>query len=204
MSGLPRRRVLGLLGGGILAGAVVGPAGADAGLDIRILQTASSLAALAEAAWARVPADALGGFGADASRRHATQKKAFQDQTVSLGGPVQDTPNPKFASLLAATDPVAAVTTIEKVAVDTYLGNLASLQDRRSKELVAAAMAVGAQHLAFLRLGGGEAPHPVRVPLPLADLPKLPSTAGTIATPDALHRPGGPELIADPASGALS
>ena len=208
MSGLPRRQVLGLLGGGMLAGALGRPALADAALDIRILQTASSLEALAEAACARVPAEALAGFAGDAGRRHGDQKRAFQGQTSSLGGRVQDAPNPKFAPLLAGADPVAALATIEKVLVDTYLGNLASLEDRRARELVAAAMAVGAQHLAFLRLAGAlvanGTPQLVKIPLPLADLPKVPPAAGTAATPDALHMTSGLELLADPASGALS
>ncbi|HET7718736.1 MAG TPA: hypothetical protein VFK43_02130, partial [Acidimicrobiales bacterium] len=106
-----------------------------------------------------------------------------------------------------AADPIVAVTTIEKVLVDTYLGNLAMLADRRSKELVAAAMAVAAQHLAFLRTAGallaGGTPQLVRIPFPAADLAKLAPTTGTVATPDALHRVSGPELVADPASGAL-
>jgi hypothetical protein len=199
--------VLGLLGGGILAGALGTPAGADAALDVRILQTASSLEALAEAAYGRIPAEALAGFAAGAGRRHGDQKRGFQAQTTALGGRSQDAPNPTFAALLGASDPIAAATTIEKVVVDTYLGNLAVLQDRRSKELVAAAMAVGAQHLAFLRTAGallaGGTPQLVRIPFPVADLAKLPPTAGTVATPDAFHRLSGPELIADPASGAL-
>ena len=208
MSGLPRRQVLALLGGGLVAGAVAGPAGADVALDIRILQTASSLESLAEAAYTRIPPEALARFGPDAGRRHAAQKRAFQERTAALGAQVQEGPNPKFLALLAGADPVAAAATIEKVAVDTYLGNLGVVEDRRSKELLASAMAVGAQHLAFLRLAGallaGGTPQLVAIPLPLADLPKLPPVAGTVATPDPLHTPSGPELIADPASGALS
>jgi hypothetical protein len=202
VSGLPRRRLLGLLGGGALAGALATPARADAALDVRILQTASSLEALAEAAYARVPNDALAGLGAEAGRRHGDQKRALQTQTTALGGRVQDAPNPTFTPLLAGADPAAAATTIEKVLVDTYLGNLAVLGDRRAKELVAEAMAVSAQLLAFLRTAGAM-PQLVKVPFPPTDLAKLPPTAGTVATPDALHRPSGPELIADPASGAL-
>jgi hypothetical protein len=207
VSGLPRRRLLGLLGGGMVAGALGRPAAADAALDVRILQTASSLEALAESAWTRIPDDALAGFGADAGRRHGEQKQAFQAQTNALGGRTQDAPNPSFARLLAGADPIMAATTIEKVLVDTYLGNLAVLQDRRAKELVAAAMAVTAQHLAFLRTAGallaGGNPQLVRLPFLRADLARLPPTAGSVATPDALHKVSGPELIADPASGAL-
>ena len=183
------------------------PAGADTALDVRILQTASSLEALAESAYARIPPDALAGFGAGAGRRHAEHKKAFQARTTALGGRIQDTPNPTFAPLLGGGDPIMAVTTIEKVLVDTYLANLVMVDDSPSKELVAAAMALAAQHLAFLRTAGALVaagmPQLVKVPFPPADLAKLPPIAGTVATPDALHRVSGPELIADPASGAL-
>ena len=105
--------------------------------------------------------------------------------------------NPTFAPLLAGADPVATATAIEKVLVDTYLTNLGVLEDRQARELVAGAMAIAAQHLAVLRLAGT---HPLRVPLPLAQLARVPSAAGTVAPADGLHQPG---EIADPASGAL-
>jgi hypothetical protein len=196
VSGLPRRRVLGLLGGGAVV--LLAPAvRADTALDLRILQTASSLEALAEAAYARIPVEALAGFAAGASRRHSEHKKALQGRTAALGGRVQDAPNPTFAPFLAGADPVAAVTTIEKVLVDTYLANLSAIEDRQGKELVADAMAIAAQHLAVLRLAST---HTLRLPLPLAELPRVPSTAGTVAPADGLHQAG---QVADPASGAL-
>jgi len=205
--GLARRHVLALLGGGILGGPLAAPAGADTALDVRILQTASSLEALAEAACARLPADGLSGFARDAGRRHAEHKQAFQSQTSTLGGRSQDAPNPRFLLLLEEPDPLAAAATIEKVLVDTYISNLTVAGDRRARELLAAAMAGAAQHLAVFRVAGALAApgstQPLAVPLPVADLPKLPSTVGTVAPPEALHAMGGPELIADPASGAL-
>jgi hypothetical protein len=194
-----RRHVLGLLSGGLVAGVLARPAPADTALDVRILQTASSLEALAVAAYARVTEE----YAAAAGRRHADHKQAFQRQTAALGGRVQDAPNPRFQSALAGADPVAAAATIEKVTVDTYLGNLSMLQDGAAKELVAAAMAVAAQHLAVLRVAGAN-PGLFRIPFRAADLAKLPSTAATVATPDAFHQAGGPESIADPASGAVA
>lgn len=197
MSGLPRRRILGLLGGGA-AGLFASPARADPALDVRILQTASSLEALAGAAWARVTAGPLAGFAAGAGGRHAERRRALQDRTAELGGRIQDAPNPRFAPLLGSADPVAAATTAEAVLVDTYLSNLTVLEDRRSRELVAGAMALAAQHLAVARLAGT---HPVRIPLPQSDLATVPAAAGTVAPPTGLHPLGGPELVADPASG---
>ena len=154
--GIGRRHVLGLLGAGALCagGLAVSPAGADVALDIRILQTASSLEALAEAAYGQMPAEGLTRFAADAGRRHAEHKRAFQGHTSALGGRVQDAPNPKFQPLLAGADPITVAATIEKVLVDTYIANLAALEDRRAKELVGAAMATAAQHLAVLRVAG--------------------------------------------------
>lgn len=213
---LGRRRVLGLLGaaaGGLLAA----PAHADTALDVRILQTASSLEALAVDVYAAVGEGAgatVAAFAGDAQRRHAGYGQAFRARTTALGGRAQDAPNPKFAALVAAADlatpakVVDVAATLEKVVTDTYLGNLAMLQDQESKALVASVMAVSAQHLALLRTFGallaGGAPELVVVPFPEADLDRLPSAAGTAATPDALHRVSGPELIAEPASEALA
>jgi hypothetical protein len=194
---IDRRHVLRLLGGGLAGGLLASPARADAALDVQILQTASSLEALAAATYARAGDGALAGFSEAAARRHAAQKETFQARTSALGGRIQDAPNPKFLALLAG-DPAA----IEKVAVDTYLANLVALQDPQAKELVAAAMAVAAQHLAVLRVAGAN-PALARMPFRPADLAKLPHTAATGATPDALHQPGGPESIAEPASGAV-
>lgn len=207
--GFGRRRVLALLGAGaVTAGRLAAlPAAADTTLDVRILQTASSLEALAEVAYGQVPSGAMSRFAGEAGRRHGDQKRAFQRQTEVLGGRVQDAPNPKFQPLLAGADPIAAATTIEKVLVDTYITNLAALEDRRAKELVGGAMATAAQHLAVLRVAGAlaaaGAAQLLAVPSPLANLAKLPSTAGTVAPPEALHTPSGPELIADPSTGAL-
>jgi hypothetical protein len=72
-------------------------------------------------------------------------------------------------------------------------------------------MAVEAQHLATLRavgalLEGGAgvatAPQLVNVPLPVADLAKLPKGIGSVAFPDAFEKVNGPDGIADPESGA--
>ena len=207
--GFGRRHVLRLLGAGAVGagGLAASTAGADPALDIRILQTASSLEALAEVAHSQVEAGGLTRFAGEAGRRHGDQKRAFQTRTEALGGRVQDTPNPRFHPVLAGAEPVTVAATIEKVLVDTYIANLAVLEDRRAKELVGTAMATAAQHLAVLRIAGaivaaGSAPL-LAVPSPLANLAKLPSTAGTVAPPEALHAVSGPELVADPATGAL-
>lgn len=226
-----------LLGGGLFAGLLAGPARADTALDVQILQTASSLEALAVATYTAAlgegpegpdapAAKALAGISAprakatvtafahETRRQHAEHRKAFQAQTGALGGRIQDAPNPRFlamvsgADLSAATKLVELAATLEKVATDTYLLNLSMLEDGRAKEIMAAVMAVESQHLATLRtvsaLLAGGVPELVAVPFPLGDMLKLPAGVGNVATPDAFHQVSGPELIAEPASGAVT
>jgi len=229
----------GLLGGGfggLFAGLLATPARADEALDIQILQTASSLEALAIAtysvalgegpAMANAPAAkavagitvasakaTVGAFAKETRRQHTEHKKAFQAQTTTLGGKVQDSPNPKFlpvvmsADLSTAPKVVEFAATLEKVATDTYLLNLSLLQDTKSKGIMASVMAIECQHLATLRavsaLLAGGAPELIAVPFPAASIPKLPAAAGSVAFPDALHKVGGPDLIAEPTSGAV-
>lgn len=215
-----RREVLGLaVGGGLaLLGLGAAPARADLALDVQIVQTASSLEALAVAAYelvlsADIPS-AVRSFAQETLRQHSAHRRAFQDRTTALErtAKVQDAPNAKFLPLLGSADVstpatlVDLVAVIEKVATDTYLTNLTMLQDARTKSLVAGVMAVEAQHLGHLRLIGallsGGAPQLVAAPFPVAKIRDLPHTAGRVAFPDGLHRVGGPELLADPASGA--
>jgi hypothetical protein len=218
---LDRRHVLTVLGGGIgglLTGSLVTAARADTALDIQILQTASSLEVLALGAYDAVLGTgsglaALSAFATEARRRHDGHKRAFQSQTTALGGRVQEAPNPKFQPMVVGADlttpakVVEALARLERVAADTYLVNLPVLEDSRARTLMAGVMAVTAQHLATLRLIGlllgGGSPQLVSIPFPLKDLLRLPTDAGSVATPDARHTVAGPELIAEPASGAV-
>ena len=178
--GLAARAVLGSAFGGLFAGLLATPARADIALDIQILQTASSLEALAVATYAAAlgegpdKADAaaaraldsipvagakatVAAFARETQRQHSEHKKAFQAQTTALGGKVQDAPHPRFLLAVTTADlstPVKLVdfaATLEKVATDTYLLNLSMLQDPRSKGIMASVMAVESQHLATLR-----------------------------------------------------
>lgn len=235
-SGLAARSLLGGGFGGLFAGILATPARADQALDVQILQTASSLEALAVATYsvalgegpdkANAPAakavagitvasakDTVAAFAKETRSQHDEHKKAFQAQTTALSGKVQDSPNPKFLPVVQSADLstpsklVDFAATLEKVATDTYLLNLTMLQDQKSKGIMASVMAVESQHLATLRavsaLLAGGAPQLIAVPFPAADIPKLPAAAGSVAFPDALHKVGGPELIAEPTSGAV-
>ena len=197
-------------------------------LDVQIVQTASSLEVLASATYAailaapalatRAPAparDAVTTFATEAQRRHDAHTRAFQAQTTALDATakVQGAPNPTFLSLLTGADLSTAASIvdlgarIEKVAADTYVANLGQLQDPRAKALVGGVLGVGAQHLAALRLFAallnGGTPQLVAVPFPLSAIMDLPGTAAATVSPDALERPNGPDLVAEPMSGAI-
>lgn len=235
-SGLAARTLLGGGFGGLFAGLLATPARADQALDVQILQTASSLEALAVATYsvalgegpdrANAPAakavagitdtgarNTVAAFAKETRRQHDEHKKAFQAQTTTLGGRVQDAPNPKFLPTVTGADlstPMKLVdfaATLEKVATDTYLLNLTMLQDQRSKGIMASVMGIEAQHLATLRavsaLLAGGAVELIDVPFPAANIPRLPAAAGSVATPDALHKINGADLIAEPTSGAV-
>jgi len=155
----------------------------------------------------------IAAFAKETRRQHDEHKKAFQAQTTTLGGKVQDSPSPKFLPTVMSADlstPAKVVdfaAVLEKVAGDTYLVNLSLLQDQRSKVIMASVMGIEVQHLATLRavsaLLAGGAPQLIDVPFPAANIPKLPAAAGSVATPNALHMVSGPELIGEPTSGAI-
>ncbi len=154
-------------------------------------------------------------FAMETRRQHTEHKKAFQAQSTTLGGKPQDSPSPKFLPVLMSADLSTApkvvdfAATLEKVATDSYLLNLSLLQDQKSKGIMSSVMAVESQHLATLRAvaallaAGAEGLDLIQVPFPAAEIPNLPPAAGSVATPDALHKVSGPELIGEPTSGAV-
>jgi len=215
---------VGLLSGGfgaMFAGLLASPAYADTPLDIQVLQTASSLERLAVNTYKTaltLPFISGGNpvvkkFAETTMMQHNEHRMAFQAQTKTLGGKVQDNPNPKFLKVVTAAAPglkapadvVKLASSLEKVATDSYLVNLTLLTDMKSKEIMGSVMGVECQHLATLRAVGallaGGAPQLIKIPLG-ADLGKLPAAAGSVAFPDALEMTD-PALLAAPDTGAL-
>ncbi len=220
---------LGLSGGGAaVAGAGVGaalaallarPAAADTALDIQIFQTASSLERLAVETYKAaltLPFIKDGNpvvkkFAETTMMQHDEHRKAFQAQTTKLGGQVQDMPNPKFAPVVEAAKPtlkapldvVKLAQTLENVARDTYLSDLAMFSDANSRFLMATVMGVETQHLATLRavqaLLAGGAPQLIAIPTEVA---KLPAAAGSVGFPDAIPK-ADPKLVSAPSEGAV-
>ena len=218
---------LGLTGGGAavagmgaaVAALLARPAAADTALDIQILQTASSLEKLAvgtyEAAlslpFIKDGNKTVVAFAQTTMKQHDEHKQAFQAQTTKLGGKVQDQPNPKYAAVVEAAKPtlkapldvVKLAKTLENVARDTYLADLAMFTDANTRFLMATVMGVETQHLAVLRaveallMGGGA--QLVAIP---TDVPKLPAAAGSVGFPDAIPK-ADPKLVSQPSEGAV-
>ena len=218
---------LGLTGGGVaVAGTGIGgaiaallarPASAQASLDIQILQTASSLERLAVNTYAAALTlpfikdgnKTVVAFAQTTMKQHDEHRAAFQAQTKTLGGAVQDAPNPKYKAVVdgevpklkAPGDVVKLAMTLENVARDTYLADLAQFSDAKTRFLMATVMGVETQHLAVLRAvaallaGGGAA----LIAIP-TDVAKLPAAAGSVGFPDANPEP---KLASPPAEGAL-
>lgn len=203
--------------GALLAAIVASPVAAQKQTDIDILQTASSLEILAVATYdaaLQLPFIADGNavvktFAQTTMDQHDEHRQAFQAQTRSLGGKKQKNPNPKYAPIVEQAKPtltgplpvVDLAATLEEVATETYLANLALLRDQRSKELMASVMAVETQHLGVLRavraLIQGGAPQLIAIP---TDVAALPAAAGSVAFPDALQNT---DKASPPAEGAV-
>ncbi|HEX7276961.1 MAG TPA: ferritin-like domain-containing protein, partial [Acidimicrobiales bacterium] len=186
-------RGVGAVAGGCLGGMAAGllatgSAGArvtraDVALDIRMLQTASSLETLvvdlygaalgtgplganapAAVALAAMPdtvaRDTLVRVLSETQAQHREHRLAFQALTKALGGKEQNDPNPKYASGVAAADvasPLRLVdyaAVLEKILTDTYIEDLTLAESVKAKETLASVMAVEAQHLALLRAVG--------------------------------------------------
>ncbi len=210
----------GLLAGGIgaaLVALLAAPAGADTALDTQILQTASSLEVLAVATYGAaltLPFIKDGNptivkFAQTTMGQHDEHAQAFEAQTKALGGKAQKSPNPKYKAVVDAAVPtlktpadvVALATSLETVATETYLSDLAQFSDAKSKALMASVMGVESQHLATLRAVGallaGGAPELIVIPV---DASKLPAAAGSVAFPE----PFEPTTMASPpAEGAI-
>jgi Ferritin-like domain len=204
----------GLFAGGIgaaIAALLVTPASADTNLDTQILQTASSLEILAVATYGAaltLPFIKDGNpvivtFATTTMDQHDQHRQAFQAQTKALGAKVQDQPNPKYAPVVESTKPtlvtpldvVKLAATLETVATETYLSDLAMFEDAKSKEIMASVMGVESQHLATLRAVGalleGGAPDLIAIPV---DAAALPAAAGSVAFPEAFE----PTTMASP------
>ena len=160
----------GALGAGAIAGAFAKPVAAAGNVDVMILQTAVSLELLAVATYgAALTLPFISGgnpvvkaFAETTMKQHSEHRAAFSAQTKALGGVDQTMTNPKYTPIVEAAKPtlkapgdvVKLAATLEEVATDTYLSDLAMFTDVKSRMLMASVMGVECQHLATLRAVG--------------------------------------------------
>lgn len=210
-----RRRLISRLGlgsAGILAGSGLGalfagilarPAAADEALDVQILQTAASLEVLAVATYGAalsLPFIANGNpvivkFAQTTMGQHGEHSKAFNAQSQALGGKPQNQPNPKYAAVVESAKPtlktpldvVKLAASLELVARDTFLADLAMFSDAKSKSVMGSIMGVETQHLTTLRAVTAllEAGMPEAIAIPV-DPGKLPEAAGSAPFPQVI------------------
>ncbi|CAN5585963.1 hypothetical protein BH20ACT2_BH20ACT2_12500 [soil metagenome] len=191
--------------GAAITAIVAAPAHAQADVDVQILNTASSLENLAivtyEAALglpfiAEDPV--VSAFAETTMMQHSEHSDAFNASATAMGGNAQNGVNKVLAPMVeeataALTDAPAVVdlaSMLEEVAGDTYLANLAMLQDTEIKSLMASVMGVEVQHLVTLRAVGvllaAGVPEGIAIPV---DPAVLPAAAGSAPFPEALAAP---------------
>lgn len=200
---LGRRTILVGCGAALLTGLLAPAAAADKALDVRILQTASSLEVLTVAAYntflgieaVRGGNPALRRFVQTTLLQHEEHRKAFQSQTLALGGTKQEAAHPTLLAMVEQATPgllsplevVVLAESLETAATQTYLKNTVELEDTAAKRVMASVMGVESQHAAVLRamksLLEGATPDLITIPLD-PNATTLPPAFGSLAFPD--------------------
>lgn len=160
--------------GGAVLGAVAAsstePAGAQQTLDVEILQTAASIenllidayASLLEVAPMAEANPGLRQFAEATVAHHREHVELYNDQVEALGGESQDAAHPGFRALVDeslpeisdAADVIELAVRLEQIATDTYVANMALLEDTTALDSTASIMGVEAQHVSMLRAVG--------------------------------------------------
>ena len=226
----------GLLAGGSLATAAFGTAllgltasaaFADTPSDVQMLQTSASIENLAVKTYqTALTLPYIGGssangvvkaFAQTTMGQHAQHAQAFNSAATALGGKAQNSPDPKYVSVvnnavagITKDDPsagalavVGLAITLENVAAETYVANCSKFSDTNSKKITASIMGVEAQHVATLLAVQAllKAGAPQLIALSPTVVAQLPAAAGSVGFPHTYY----PTDMASPAAeGALS
>lgn len=197
----------------------VGLAAADQPLDGRMLQTAGSLEILLIKAYDLILTlpfmgkdnPYLAQFAQNTRAQHDQHRQAFAEATAAVRAKPQLAPNQRYARVLEDAKPalngpadiVKLAAMLEEAATETYLANLTTISDAKSKSIMAKIVGVEAEHLAILRvmgylfdqgLGGL-----VKAPLG-PDVAKVPPEVASVAFPNALE---GTDHASPPDEGAV-
>jgi hypothetical protein len=207
LGGLPRSGLLAAAGlGTAMAALLAGPAFADKGMDVQMLQTAASIENLAVATYeTALTLDFIGGAGANAvvkafaektKSQHQQHAEAFNAAAIRLGGKAQDQPDPALLGVVnnakpSLTGPAQVVDLaieLEDGAAQTYVANTGTYSNKNARAVAASIMGVEAQHVAILNavkaLVAGGAADLIALP---PDAAKLPAAAGSVGFPNAFY-----------------
>jgi len=189
--------------GSVLFGLFDSPAFADQNTDIQMLQTASSIEALAISTYnTALTLPFIGGSSANpvvktfatmTMNQHTQHLQAFNAAVTRLGGKAQSNPDPKYAAVVKAAVPgikgpgdvVELAIKLETVAAQTYVADVENLSDIEARKTTASIMGVEAQHVSILlavqALINGGAPQLIALP---PNAGALPAAAGSVGFPD--------------------
>lgn len=146
------------------------PVGAQQSLDVEILQTAASVENLLIDAYTSILGLAsmtesnagLRQFVEATVAHHRAHLQMYNEQAQALGGEAQDAVHPGFQAVVddgfpetsTARDVIELAVRLEQIAADTYVANMALLEDTTALDATASIMGVEAQHLSMLRAVG--------------------------------------------------
>jgi hypothetical protein len=206
----------GVMGGGALAAAGFGaalvalmstPAFADQTADVQMLQTAASIENLAITAYGlSLSLPFIGGSDANpvvktfvttTAQQHKDHLQAFNSAVATLGGQVQNAPDPVLLGVVNEATPgltgpgpvLALAIQLETGAAETYVAYVSALSDINARKVTAGIMGVEAQHVTVLLaaqevIAGGNVEQ-LTLPPPLE---KLSGSVASAAVPDAFFK----------------
>ncbi len=212
-SSFSKATVLGAAGGAALVGVLASSAGAASSTDVQILQTAASIENLAVGTYkTALTLPYIGGSAANpvitkfaqvTMGQHVQHADAFNAAAKSLGGKVQDKPDPAFvpvvnkavASLSGASAAQGALGVVglamelENIAAETYIKDTVLATKTTNKALFASVMGIEAQHVSVLlavqalMMAGA----PQLISLAPGTAAALPAAAGSVGFPHAFY-----------------
>jgi Ferritin-like domain len=212
-SSFSKATLLGAAGGAALVGVLASAAGAASSTDVQILQTAASIENLAVGTYkTALTLPYIGGSAANpvitkfaqvTMGQHVQHADAFNAAAKSLGGKVQDKPDPAFvpvvnkavASLSGASAAQGALGVVglamelENIAAETYIKDTVLATKTTNKALFASVMGIEAQHVSVLlavqalMMAGA----PQLISLAPGTAAALPAAAGSVGFPHAFY-----------------
>lgn len=153
-----------------VAGGSARRASAQQTLDVEILQTAASLENLLIDAYESMLGvtpvmesnPGLRQFAEATVAHHREHVQIYNEQVQALEGAVQEAAHPGFRALVdealpgisTAADVIELAVRLEQIVTDTFVANMALLEDTTALDSTASIMGVEAQHLSMLRAVG--------------------------------------------------